>query len=80
MSNAVQYRSTRQAMSDFLRSTYQIGRLAYDAGPLILTGTILVRVLQSLIPATTAYLLKLLLAKGNFLINMLLLEMKRLVI
>lgn len=51
--------NTTQTPSHFFRSAYQLGRIAYDAAPLVLISTIVVRILQSLMPAASAYMFKL---------------------
>lgn len=52
-------RTTREAIVHFFRSLYQIGRIAYDAAPIILVSTVVIRIFQSLIPVALAFVFKL---------------------
>ena len=52
-------RTIRESVVHFFVTLYQIGKIAYDASPLYLFATITIRVLQSVMPVISAYIVKL---------------------
>lgn len=52
-------RSTREAFTHFFKSLYKIAQIGYEAAPLILVVTIIIRIIQSVIPVVSAYVFKL---------------------
>lgn len=52
-------RTTQESVNHLFRSLYQIGRIAYDAAPIVLLISLVIRLLQSVIPVTSAYVFKL---------------------
>jgi len=52
-------RTTTESIKHFLRSLFQIGQIAYDAAPQILVISLVIRILQSVIPVASAYVFKL---------------------
>jgi len=52
-------RTVQESIIHLFRSLYQIGRIAYDAAPLILLISLVIRLLQSIIPVASAYVFKL---------------------
>lgn len=63
--------STREALTHFFSSLYKIAQIGYNAAPGILLVTLLIRVIQAIMPVISAYIFKLifdqlgLLLEGN---------------
>ena len=51
-------RTFKESITHFFRSLYQIGKIAYDAAPQILIISLIIRILQSVIPVASAYVFK----------------------
>ncbi len=51
-------RTIQESVVHLFRSLYQIGRIAYDAAPLVLLISLVIRLLQSVIPVASAYVFK----------------------
>ncbi len=52
-------RTTRETIRHFFTSLIQIAKIGYDAAPMILSASVVIRIIQSLLPVASAYLFKL---------------------
>jgi ATP-binding cassette, subfamily B, bacterial len=62
-------RTFKESVVHFFRSLYEIGQIAYDAAPQILVITLIIRILQSVIPVASAYVFKLIFDRLGAVLN-----------